>query len=173
MRLDWIWRVAASRADSAAVIPNSAACLCAAIWRAWWKSQKPSGIPPELPAAHNPEDDRYAKPKPVRPEEPAYYGKRIFSQSVLFVIDVSKSMDTTIRIPPDEQEKLGHLASGRRIQVAKQAVSNAIEKLDPRARFNVVFFSTTGLAVACPSVVDVGVTVVVLHILGRSGAPAG
>ena len=112
-------------------------------WRKWWKEQKPQGIPPEFVAPHNPEDDRYAKPKPIRPDEPTYYGRRIFSQSVLFVIDVSLSMNTFIRIPPEAEDKLGKLAPGPRISVAKEAVSVAISKLDPRARFNVVFFSTT------------------------------
>jgi HEAT repeat protein len=113
-------------------------------WRTWWKGQKPKGIPPPDPQApHNPEDDRYAKPKtPPTPDEPTYYGRRIFSQSVLFVIDVSLSMDTFIKIPPDAAAKLGQLQNGPRIDVAKAAVSNAIRKLDPRARFNVVFFST-------------------------------
>lgn len=109
-------------------------------WRNWWKTQKPRGIPPELPPS--PEDDRYAKPKPIRPEEPAYYGRRVFSQSVLFVIDVSKSMDAFIHIPPEASAKLGNLTPGPRIMVAKSAVIQAIQKLDPRARFNVVFFST-------------------------------
>ncbi len=110
-------------------------------WRDWWKKQQPKGIPQDLPAP-NPEDDRYAKPKKPGPDEPTYYGKRIFSQAVLFVIDLSKSMDQFIEVPPDAQAKLGKLPAGPRIQVAKAAVREAIGKLDPRARFNVVFFST-------------------------------
>ena len=109
-------------------------------WRDWWKKQKPKGIPPEL-APLSP-DDRYAKPKPLRPEDPVYYGKRIFSASLLFVLDLSKSMDTTIRVPADAQKKLGTLAAGTRIMIAKDAAKSAIAKLDPRARFNIVFFST-------------------------------
>jgi Mg-chelatase subunit ChlD len=62
---------------------------------------------------------------------------------VLFVIDVSKSMDSMIRVPRAAAEKLGGiLPQGPRIAVAKDAVVAAIGKLDPRARFNVVFFST-------------------------------
>jgi len=110
-------------------------------WRTWWKKQKPQGIPPELPPV-NPDDARYAKPKPIRPEDPTYYGKRIFSQSLLFVIDLSLSMNTFIKVPEEAQKRLGTLASGQRIAVAKEAARSAIAKLDDRARFNVVFFST-------------------------------
>jgi len=111
-------------------------------WRKWWKTQKPRGIPPAPPEFHNPEDERYAPSKPIRPDEPTYYGKRIFSQSILFVLDVSKSMDTLIEVPDDARQKLGTIAKGPRILVAKTAVESAIQKLDPRTRFNVVFFST-------------------------------
>ena len=111
-------------------------------WREWWKKQKPSGIPPEPPKVENPEDDRYARPKPLRPDEPSYYGRRIFSQSILFVLDLSLSMDTFIEVAPDAQAKLGKLPSGPRIMIAKAAIKDAITKLDPRTRFNVVFFST-------------------------------
>ena len=89
-------------------------------WRNWWKKQKPTGIPKDLPPA-NPDDDRYAKPKPLRPDEPTYYGRRIFSASLLFVLDLSLSMDTFIRVPPEAQKLLGSLSSGTKIAVAKQA----------------------------------------------------
>jgi HEAT repeat protein len=109
-------------------------------WRDWWNRQKPRGLPP--PSDQPVEDPRYATPKKREPEEPHYYGQRIFSQSVGFVLDVSKSMEQQIVIPPDALEKFGPLQSGLRINVAKQAVIQAIEKLDPRTRMNVVFFST-------------------------------
>ena len=51
-------------------------------------------------------------------------------------------MDQFIEVPLDAQAKLGKLPPGPRIQVAKAAVKEAIGKLDTRARFNVVFFST-------------------------------
>jgi hypothetical protein len=113
-----------------------------ASWRDWWKKQKSRGIqkPPDTPV--NPEDERYAKPKPPKPDEAAYYGRRIFSQSMLFVLDVSKSMDTRIDVEPEAAAKLGGLPNGARIMIAKQAAIQAIHKLDPRARFNIVFFST-------------------------------
>ena len=110
-------------------------------WRNWWKKQKPSGIPKDLPPV-NPDDDRYAKPKPARPDEATYYGKRIFSQSLLFVLDLSLSMDTFIKVPPEAQKMLGSLISGTKISVAKQAARACVEKLDARTRFNIVFFST-------------------------------
>ncbi len=117
-------------------------------WRTWWKAQKPKGLPPPPVVAPpaNPEDERYAKPKkragdPVD-DEATYYGRRIFSQSVCFVIDLSRSMGTTIDVPKDAQEKLGTIATGPRIEVARAAAKSAIEKLDPRVRFNIIFFSS-------------------------------
>jgi HEAT repeat protein len=117
-------------------------------WRNWWKAQKPHGLPAPPPpdVKHNPEDDRYAPPvkrTPPRPEDqPTYYGRRIFSESILFVMDVSRSMELVIEIPEDAQKKLGTIPKGQRIEVARSAIKSAIGKLDPRARFNIVFFST-------------------------------
>jgi hypothetical protein len=116
-------------------------------WREWWQAQKPRGLPPrpseEPPPPHDP---RYAAPTRKTPEtpfdEPTYYGRRIFSKSVAFVLDVSKSMETNIEVPKEAQKTLGTLPSGSRIAVAKAAIVSAIEKLDPRTRFNVIFFST-------------------------------
>jgi Mg-chelatase subunit ChlD len=122
--------------------------LEARTWRAWWKAQQPHGLPkaPDAAPPPNPEDERYAKPRkrPGDPleEEPVYYGRRIWSQAVVFVLDLSLSMQTTIEVPKDAQEKLGVLAAGPRIDVARSAAHAALEKLDPRTRFNVVFFST-------------------------------
>ena len=113
-----------------------------ATWRAWWRTQKPQGLPPAPEAPANPEDDRYAKPKKPGPDEPTYYGRRIFSQSILYVLDLSKSMETLIEVPKDAQEKLGTIAAGQRIKVAKTAITASLQKLDPRTRFNIVFFST-------------------------------
>jgi hypothetical protein len=134
-------------------------------WRNWWKMQKPRGIPPEAPRPV--EDDRYARPKRPGEPDPTYYGRRIFSQSVLFVLDVSKSMDSYIKIPPDAMAKLGgRLTPGPRIQVAKSAISQAIEGLDPRTRFNVVFFSTLvkpwkdGLVVAAQPTKDAAISAI-------------
>lgn len=122
--------------------------LQASTWRNWWKGQQPLGLPPrakEAPPA-NPEDERYAKPtkRPGDPldEEPVYYGRRIYSEAVVFVLDLSLSMGTTIEVPKEAQEKLGTIAAGPRIDVAKAAAHAAIGKLDPRARFNLVFFSS-------------------------------
>jgi hypothetical protein len=115
-------------------------------WRRWWKKQKPDGLPPPPPPVKNPEDDKYAPPK--RPgsggtvEDPTYYGKRVFSQSLTFVLDISGSMATTIEIPEDSQKKLGIPPAGTRIAVAKAAARTAVSRLDPRGKFNVVFFST-------------------------------
>jgi HEAT repeat protein len=117
-------------------------------WRNWWKSQKPKGLPPPPPPSvkKNPEDDRYAPPKrpgdDPRYEDPTYYGRRMFAQSAVFVLDLSLSMETSIETPKEFQEKLGTMAAGTRADVARASAKKAIASLDPRVRFNLVFFST-------------------------------
>jgi HEAT repeat protein len=114
-------------------------------WRTWWTAQKKQhgGLPPDAPPSTNPADERYAKPKPPKPDEPYYYGRRIFSKSVGFVLDVSGSMETTIRVPKEAAAKLGNIPSeGSRATIAKSAIVDAFKKLDPRVRFQLVFFST-------------------------------
>ncbi len=73
----------------------------AGTWRSWWRTQKARGLPKDLPAPPNPENDRYAPPKKKgAPDEPLYYGRRLFSSRIVFVMDVSSSM-TTLMTPPE------------------------------------------------------------------------
>jgi hypothetical protein len=113
-------------------------------WRTWWKKQKAEqgGLGPQ-PEIHNPADDRYGKPEPPGPDDPVYYGQRIYSKSVGFVLDTSGSMDTTIQLSEESRKALGGLPeSGTRFILAKNVLIQAIEKLDPRTQFSLVFFST-------------------------------
>jgi hypothetical protein len=115
-------------------------------WRKWWAEQKTKHggkLPPDIPQPKNPEDDRYAKPKPPTKDEPRYYGRRIFSRAIGFVLDTSGSMETTIKVPPDAVKKLGDVPTeGTRGLIAKTALTEALKSLDPRARFTLVFFSS-------------------------------
>ncbi|MDJ0976315.1 MAG: HEAT repeat domain-containing protein [Planctomycetota bacterium] len=118
-----------------------------ATWEAWWKKQKEKfgGFDPNQPPPPNPADDRYFDPKrdKPRPEEPDYYGRRIYSRSVGFVFDVSSSMDKNMEIPAGAVGKLGNIPkSGTRMEIAKQVLADTIVQLNSMVKFNLVFFST-------------------------------
>jgi len=119
----------------------------ASTWRNWWKEQKGKfgGFDPNAPPpASEPEgEDRYAKPDPQRPDDPHYYGRRIYSRAVGFVFDTSASMDKNIKIPQGASTALGDIpTSGTRMQVAREVLAGAIKALRPQTRFSLVFFST-------------------------------
>jgi HEAT repeat protein len=114
-------------------------------WRTWWEKQKAEqgGLGPEPEAPRNPADDRYGPPTRGGPDDPHYYGRRIYSKSVGFVLDTSGSMDKVITIPDKAAEELGGLpTSATRMHVARGVLVQALEKLDPRTLFSLVFFST-------------------------------
>ncbi len=116
----------------------------ASTWAKWWANQKKlhGGFDPNPPPPAS-DGERYAQPKKRNPDDPHYYGRRIFSRSVGFVFDTSGSMDKNIKISSGASTQLGDIpTSGTRMQVAKQVLADAIKKLKPKVRFNLVFFST-------------------------------
>lgn len=145
----------------------------ASSWRTWWKAQKPKGIPKDLPPTPNPEDARYAPPKKKSPaDEATYYGRRVFSSRVVFVLDVSSSM-TTLMTPPEGVEKeLGPMPPGPRIEIARRRLEGALEKLPDRARVNLVFFSTEAKRWR-PSLVTIGAARKAAIDAVRSATPDG
>jgi Mg-chelatase subunit ChlD len=128
----------------------------ASTWRTWWRTQKPRGIPKDLPPSENPVDDRYAPPrKKGGPEEPTYYGRRLFSSRIVFVMDVSSSMTTLMTPPEGVVRELGAIQPGPRIEIAKRRLAEAIEKLPDRTKLNLVFFSSDA-RLWKPSMVPIG-----------------
>ena len=128
----------------------------ASTWRTWWKGQKPRGIPKDLPPSDNPVDDRYAPPKKKGgPEEATYYGRRVISSRIVFVMDISSSMTTLMTPPEGVTKEVGFLEPGPRIEIAKRRLSEAIEKLPDRTKLNLVFFSSDA-RLWKPSMVGVG-----------------
>jgi hypothetical protein len=115
-------------------------------WAKWWERQKQQfgGLDPNPPPAPTEgPGERYADPGRPRPDDPHYYGRRIYSRSVGFVFDTSGSMDKNITIPEGASTKLGDIpTTGTRMQVAKQVLADAIRKLNPQTLFGLVFFST-------------------------------
>ena len=113
-------------------------------WAKWWEQQKAQhgGFDPNPPPKSS-DEGRYAPPPKRNPEDPHYYGRRIFSQSVGFVFDTSGSMDKNITIPKGASTQLGDIpTTGTRMQVAKQVLADAITKLKPKVHFSLVLFST-------------------------------
>jgi hypothetical protein len=120
-----------------------------ATWRTWWDEQKKKHggalpPPPPEPVAKNPAGDRYADPSGKgRKDDPHYYGRRIFSRSVCFVLDTSGSMELNMDVRPEDVSRLGDLpASGTRDAIAKKALLDALGQLDPRTLLRLVFFNT-------------------------------
>jgi Ca-activated chloride channel family protein len=92
-------------------------------WREWWEAHR-EGFRPPAPGAGAPAGG----PGGAGGETVSFYGIRIVSKAVVFVIDVSNSMN---------QEA----AAGRtKVQVAKYELRNAILGLPEGARFNIVFY---------------------------------
>ncbi len=116
----------------------------ASTWAKWWEQQKEKhgGFDPNPPPKAK-DAERYAQPTKRRPDDPHYYGRRIFSKSVGFVFDTSGSMEKNIKISAGASTKLGDIpTTGTRMQVAKQVLADSIKRLKSKTRFNLVFFST-------------------------------
>ena len=113
-------------------------------WRKWWEKQQEEhgGLGP-MPEKRAEPDDRYGDMDRPHPDDPSYYGRRIWSKSVGFVLDTSGSMDKTITISAEEAKNLGDLPTRTsRFDIAKKVLIDAVSKLDPRVRFEIVFFSS-------------------------------
>jgi hypothetical protein len=110
-------------------------------WAKWWKRERErvgGGIPdaPKTGPVENPEDLRYA-----RPERP--YGLQVFSDRIGYVLDMSNSMFNFFDPDPEAVKKLRRKYNGAtKFDISKEEIVQSIEALDPRARFNVMVFST-------------------------------
>lgn len=101
----------------------------AALWRRWWERE---GKDFHL-AASGDAPTTYAQPTEVREHGETFvatfFGTRVRSTRVLFIIDISGSM---------EEPAAG---GGTRMERAKRELSDAIRNLGPNTQFNVVVFS--------------------------------
>lgn len=70
----------------------------------------------------------------------AYHGIETPSKSIIFVIDVSGSMEQMVMEP--ERFKDGGYPSMHRLDIVKTELRRTIEKLEPYVRFNVLSFAT-------------------------------
>jgi len=110
-------------------------------WREWWKKAKArvgGGIP---------ERDDKPKEQPKIGERsvtkiPTYYGIQVFSEGIGYVLDVSSSMNTTIKIDPNwvKKQRRDYPYEAARYDLAKSEIAASLKTLDPRVRFNLYFF---------------------------------
>jgi hypothetical protein len=97
----------------------------AQMWRKWWQESAATfQMPPE--------------PKPPgrveRPEKGVtFYGVHTFSEKVLFIVDISGSMDQASRATGDGGKP--------KWEIARRELIGAVELLDATSRFNVIFFN--------------------------------
>jgi hypothetical protein len=96
-------------------------------WRDWWTERRASFALPPRPAD---------VADLARPEAGVtYHGITTFSDKILFVLDVSKSMED-----PVDPRGRGPRAEEPKIAVAKRELLSAVAMLDPKKTFNLVFF---------------------------------
>jgi hypothetical protein len=109
-------------------------------WRDWWEKRKErhGGKVPPRPGPMN------APPTTEHKYErlPTYYGVRVFSHRVGYVLDVSSSMLTWMEIEADwlKKNRRKYAAVARKFDLAKHEIEASLSSLDRRVRFNLYFF---------------------------------
>jgi HEAT repeat protein len=108
------------------------------VWRRWYEQHKEE-FAKEGADAGTVRAATKGVPKPVD-----FYGLQTVSRRVLFVVDISGSMKEPIGADPGAQTGLAKKDQpyeGPKIEIAKRVLSDAIQKLEPQATFNIVFFN--------------------------------
>jgi hypothetical protein len=123
-------------------------------WMRWWQKAKgladleekmkeeleKEGKKPEGGADAPGERRTVAGPGKSGP--PTYYGIRLYTRTVGWIIDYSDSMNQGFQVSDVWQKRLGRAYKGTtRMEVCKEEVEFAIRELDPRTRINMVFFN--------------------------------
>lgn len=108
-------------------------------WKDWWDRNRETF---ELPEKKEGTELAGGPGQGVREEDQAtYYGRKIRSKKVTFLIDFSKSMMEEY-IPPGVKgtQVKGNEEKVRKIDVAKRELIQALKKLQPDVLFNVFYF---------------------------------
>ncbi|MEN8149022.1 MAG: HEAT repeat domain-containing protein [Planctomycetota bacterium] len=110
-------------------------------WRDWWEKEKARN-PGRLP-------ERGKGPKGASKgakgyDTPTYYGLRVYSRGIGYVIDTSGSMAYVIRLDGAwlKRQNRSYPTEAAKHALARQEVEASLRKLDPRTKFNVYFFRT-------------------------------
>ncbi len=109
-------------------------------WAKWWRKQKEraGGVPgaPEPEKEASDEDKRYGVWKPP------VYGIPCFSDRVGYVLDMSNSMFNLFEPDPEAVKRLQRKYKGAtKFDISREEIVQSIQRLDDRARFQVMVFS--------------------------------
>lgn len=110
------------------------------LWKDWWDRHKATFEKPPERAPSDP--DSPPPPTGTTAGIPTYYGIRIFSSHILFILDVSETMRHNLTPAPTFTFGAKKYNTNTKIGIAKQELCDAINSLDPRTRFNMIFFGT-------------------------------
>jgi HEAT repeat protein len=128
-------------------------------WRAWWDEEKV-----RLGEGERPPPPR-REPPPGYGEVPTYFGLRVYSERIAYVLDISASMAHVIDIDPEwmEKNRRAYPQRASKYTLARHEVTASLQALDPRAMFNLYFFRSDvtswkpKLARASPRVVEAAI----------------
>jgi HEAT repeat protein len=105
-------------------------------WKGWWEKEGKGFQPITLADLAKLQAEEEVRRLKQITKTPMFFGVRIVSHRVIFIIDVSGSMNEVLR-----SEYVGK--SGKpRMEVAKQELSTCIDALEPESLFNIVVFSS-------------------------------
>ncbi len=105
-------------------------------WKNWWEKEG-KGFEPISAAdlAKLQADEEIRRLKQIT-KTPSFFGVRILSHRVIFIIDVSGSMNEVLR-----SEYVGKTGQPR-MDVAKKELATCIDALEPQSLFNIIVFSS-------------------------------
>jgi len=109
-------------------------------WKLWWKAEGETFELPDYDTALMREHRREAR-KEAGGTQASFYGLRIISDRVCFVLDTSGSMSAAANMPVEETTTKGK-SSSTRIEVAKFKLAEALTNFADEDLFNIVFFDT-------------------------------
>jgi HEAT repeats/von Willebrand factor type A domain len=113
-------------------------------WRDWWEKElaRKRGIP-ERPA-EAPKKPSGGSGNETVTQEPTYYGIKVFSHGVGYVLDISGSMQSRFIVAPEVERRLGRTFQAQsKIGIAREELIHSIQALDPRATFSIILFNNT------------------------------
>lgn len=114
-----------------------------AIWRRWWEDHKSGWAGPKAAG------DEVKPPSDPNGTTVTFYGIPVESKRLVFVLDISGSMREPADAQPQQVVSGGPgdvpppKAGATKMEVAKYELKKAIWGLDPKAQFNIIFFSNT------------------------------
>ena len=106
-------------------------------WRNFWEGQKDT-----IDSANLKKDaDGPTSVKLITPEAPEFFGVELVSERVMFVIDISGSMQKYDEGSTEKGERGSSWEVRQRIRRVKNQLSRTIRKLSGKTRFNIVAFN--------------------------------